>query len=168
MNRLADCCAFALLLANSTIFAARAFADENEIKLAGCLVRGEERKGYLVTNVAGEPAWQRSADATIVPGPVGTSGAVATIFYWLDDGVGLAEHVGHYIEVEGKLNGDLKNGEIKLDRQRGRTTLEVRSDGRSLTARVPQSLLVAPAGTQILVRKVDPRRVRMIAASCKG
>ena len=37
------------------------------IRLSGCLVRGHDGEGYLLTNVPGEAAWQRAADATVVP-----------------------------------------------------------------------------------------------------
>ena len=51
--------------------------------------------------------------------------------------------------------------------------MEVKSDGKTLKARVPQTLFVYPAGRRdsdpkvnVLVRKVDVRKVSMRAASC--
>jgi hypothetical protein len=103
-------------------------------------------------------------------GSVGTSGAVSSVFYWLDEHEGLDDHVGHQIEIEGELKGDLKDGEIKIDRKGDWTDVEIKSDGRSFKAKVPRSVLVIPATDaariDVLVRKVEPRRVRMLAAVC--
>jgi hypothetical protein len=147
-----------------------AAADDNDIRLSGCLVRGQDGEGYLITNVPGEAAWQRPADATVLPGPVGTSGTVSTIFYWLDKRDGLDEHVGHEVEIEGKLRGDLKDGRIRTESQGEWTNVSIEADGQSLKAKVPRSLLVVPDGSDrrvdVLVRKVEPQRVRMLAAVC--
>jgi hypothetical protein len=167
MRHLAFACVIALGCSGLAVSAA---ADDNDIRLSGCLVRGERGDGYLLTNVPGEAAWQRSGDATVVPGPVGTSGAVASIFYWLDQRDGLDEHVGHHIEIEGKLRGDLKDGEIKIDPKENWTEVEIEADGRSLKAQVPRSILLIPQGNDrklhVLVRRVEAQRVRMLAAVC--
>lgn len=145
-------------------------AADDDIRLSGCLVRGQNGEGYLLTNVPGEAAWQRAADPTVVPGPVGTAGAVSSIFYWLDEHEGLDDHVGHQIEIEGRLKGDLKDGEITIDRKDEWTDIEVKSDGRSFKAKVPRSVLVIPetdaARIDVLVRTIKPRRVKMLAAVC--
>lgn len=165
MRYLALACALAMGLN-----AAAAAADEKDIRLSGCLVRGQNGDGYLLTNVPGEAAWQRPADATVAPGPVGTSGTVSTIFYWLDKRDGLEEHVGHEIEIEGKLRGDLKDGRIRIEPQGDWTDVAIEADGQTLKAQVPRSLLVVPAGSDrqvdVLVRKVEPQKVRMLAAVC--
>lgn len=151
---------------------AAGLGQDKDVRLAGCLVRGEGGDGYLLTNVPGEAAWQQSADARVLPGPVGTSGTVSTIFYWLDARDGLEDHVGHVIEVEGRLGDELRDGEIRLERKDDWTEIEVRSAGSSLKAQVPRSLLVLPADgdtdarIDVLVRRVEPRRVRMLAPVC--
>ena len=74
-----------VLAAAAPLSHAVARADSKDIKLTGCLVRGEgDRSGYLLTNTPAEPAWQHSADANVAPSAVGTTGTYATIFYWLD------------------------------------------------------------------------------------
>jgi hypothetical protein len=167
MRYLAIVGAVAIGLASIAISAA---ADDKDIRLSGCLVRGQNGEGYLMTNVPGEAAWQRPADATVVPGPVGTSGTVSTIFYWLDKRDGLDEHVGHEIEIEGKLRGDLKDGRIRVEPQGEWTDVAIEADGQTLKAKVPRSLLVVPPGSDrrvdVLVRKVEPQKVRMLAAVC--
>jgi len=70
-------CAIALALCVS----ARGAAAADDIRLSGCLVRAQDGDGYLLTNVPGEAAWQRPGDAIVAPGPVGTSGTVASVLY---------------------------------------------------------------------------------------
>src|SRR5262245_60639127 len=84
-------------------------ADDKDIKLIGCLVKGEgDGAGYLLTNSPAEPAWQRSGDANVSPSAVGTTGTYADIFYWIDGDRDLKRNVGHRVEIEGELKGDLK------------------------------------------------------------
>jgi hypothetical protein len=147
---------------------------EDEIKLSGCLVRGEgDGAGYLLTNTTNDPAWQRSADANVAPSAVGTTGGFATIFYWLDDDDDLKKHVGHRVAIEGDLKSDLKDGEIELDRKAKWTELTVKSDGRTLKANVPHASVVTAPGSNgdakndVLVRRVDVEQVRMLDARCE-
>jgi hypothetical protein len=149
-----------------------AAAADDEIRLSGCLVRGQDGQGYLVTNVPGEAAWQQPADATVVPGPVGTSGTISSILYWLEKRDVLDNHVGHYVEIEGKLQGDLQEGQIKVTPKAEWTDVEVKADGKSMKAQVPRSVLIIPDKDKgdreldVLVRRVEPQRVRMLAAVC--
>ena len=150
--------------------AANSAAANDDIRLSGCLVRGQNRQGYLMTNVPGEAAWQRPGDAIVIPGPVGTSGTVTSILYWLEKKDGLDDHVGHFIEIEGKLQGDLQDGEIKVTPKGEWTEVEVEAGGKSLKAQVPRSVLVIPDKGErkldVLVRRVEPQRVRMLGAVC--
>lgn len=148
--------------------------DDKDVKLTGCLVKGESGDhGYLITNMPSEPASTSSARANVVPGAVGTTGAYSTIFYWLDDDDDLERHVGHRVEIEGRVKGDLKAGEIKLERKDNWTDVTVKSDGRSMKATVPNASLF-PASTHdkdrkvtALVRRVDVDHVRTVAARCE-
>ncbi len=158
-------------MAAMLLLAATVVAADDDIKLSGCLVRGHDGEGYLLTNVPGEAAWQRAADATVLPGPVGTSGTVSSILYWLGKKDGLDDHVGHHVEIEGKVLGNLQDGQIKVQPRDQWTEVEVESAGKSLKARVPRSVLIIPAkkGDQkldVLVRRVEPQRLRMLAAVC--
>lgn len=154
-----------------TAFAASAAADKT-VKLSGCLIRGEgDGAGYLLTNPPAEP-WLASSDQNVTPSGVGTSGDYATIFYWLDGHDDLREHIGHRIEIEGDLKGDVKEGEIKIVRKDSWTEMTVKADGRTMKAQVP-NMSVFPASNRdkerkgdILVRRVDVERVRMVGASC--
>jgi hypothetical protein len=144
----------------------------NLVTLTGCLIHGDH--GYLLTNAPDEPRFERADAGKIEPGPVGTSGAGSSIFYWLDDDHDLAKNIGHQVEIQGELKGDVKPGEIKIDRKRNWTTIEIKSQGRSLKADVPERLwVVSPRGVSdedkvnTLVRRVDPKHVRMLAVTCE-
>lgn len=156
-------------IALAVVVAARGEAAD-EIRLSGCLVRGQDGDGYLMTNVPGDAAWQRPGDAIVAPGPVGTSGTVASILYWLEKKDGLEEHVGHNVEIEGKLKGDLQDGHIKVTPKEQWTDVEVEAGGKSLKAQVPRSLLIIPdkgdSKFDVLVRRVEAHHVRMLAAVC--
>jgi hypothetical protein len=152
------------------LIVARASADS--VRLTGCLVKGEESdSGYLLVNPPSEPGTTRSENRSVAPGTVGTTRAFANIFYWLDNDDDLKPHVGHRVEVEGDLKGDVKDGELKVDRKDQWTEIEVKSDGREIQARVPNASLVggsdADRKTDVLVRRLDVEKVRMLDATCR-
>ena len=148
-----------------------AAAADDKVKLSGCLVRGEGDDGYLLINVPAEPAASTASSAPITPTAVGTSGSFANVFYWLDDEGDLKQHIGHQVEIEGDLKGDVKDGELKIDRKDDWTEMEIKSDGKGMKARVPNSSVVAGPSPDkkmsVLVRKVDVEKVGMLAATCK-
>ncbi len=145
-----------------------------DVTLKGCLVKGDgDGAGYLLTNTPAEPDWQRSDPARIAPDSVGTTGGFESIFYWLDDDNDLKTNVGHQVEVTGDLKGDLKDGEIRLDRKDRWTEMTVKSDGRTMKANVPNASVFAAPGddkdrkARVLVRKVDVGKVTMLAVTCE-
>jgi len=145
---------------------------DKSITLSGCLVRGEgDGAGYLLISHAFDPATASGGGAPVTPGTIGTTGDFATLFYWLDGNGDLRKHVGHRVEIEGAVKGDVKEGEMKVDRKEAWTELKVKSDGRTMTARVPQASIVAGPDPlkkfDVLVRKIDVERVRMLAADCQ-
>jgi hypothetical protein len=160
-----------LLAAVAAASIARLSATEiaaDPIKLSGCLVRGESG-GFLLTNGSNQPAWQR-ADQSVAPGAVGTTGSVATIFYWLRNDDDLKSHVGHRVEVTGELKSESEDGQIKIDRKDDWTEVEIKADGDTLKARLPH-MSVVPLGdgdrkVPVVVRKVDVDKVTMLAANC--
>jgi hypothetical protein len=161
-----------LLVCTCVVTAFVANAADKTVKLSGCLIRGEGDGGYLLTNPPAEPQLAASSDRRVAPTGLGTSGDFATIFYWLDGHDDLREHIGHRIEIEGDLKGDVKEGEIKIVRKDNWTEMTVKADGREMKAQVPNMSLF-PASNRdkerkgdILVRRVDVERVRMLGASC--
>ena len=155
----------------ATLVAVCGTVGADEIKLSGCLVRGQDGEGYLMINVPGDAAWQRPGDAIVAPGPVGTSGIVASILYWLEKKDGLDDHVGHHIEIEGRLQGELQDGHLTVTPKEQWNEIEVEADGKTLKARVPRTVLIIPDNgdrkLDVLVRRVEPRGVRMLAAECR-
>jgi hypothetical protein len=146
---------------------------DKDIKLSGCLVRGEgEGAGYFLTNTPAEPSLARTAEANVAPSALGTSGSFRTIFYWLEGDNGLKTHVGNRVEIEGTLGNQPKEGDIKVERKDKWTELTVKADGRTMKANVPHTSAM-PASkddtskSDILVRRVDVSKVRMLAASCE-
>jgi hypothetical protein len=145
----------------------------DEIKLSGCLIRGEGDGGYLLTNAPSDPAWLKGEDRQVAPSAVGTTGTFTTIFYWLDGHGDLNEHVGHRVEIEGDLKGQLKEGEIKTDRKDQWTEVTVSFDGRTMKARVPHTSIVPAADrdrdrkSDILVRRVNVEHVHMLTPTCQ-
>lgn len=169
LNSLATAAA-AIVLGGSMMTGAEARADD-PITLTGCLVRAERGEGYLVINAPREPAATSRDGDRATPGTVGTTGVFANIFYWLDDDKELAPHIGHQVQVEGDLKGQLKDGEIKIDRKDAWTELEVKADGREMKARVPNASVVAGPNPDrkmdVLVRRVDVDKVKMLDATCR-
>lgn len=150
----------------------RAAGGDEKIKLNGCLVKAEGDDGYLITNLPSEPG-STSADRNPTTTAIGTSGAYSTVFYWLKNDDDLKNHVGHRVEIEGELKGDIEEGEIKLDHKDNWTELEVKSGGDEMKARVPNAYIF-PDPTRdkdrkisTLVRKVDVDHVKMLSATCQ-
>ena len=147
-------------------------AADKRVKLSGCLIRGEgDDAGYLLANPPSEP-WLNSPGAQVTPSTLGTSGDYATNIYWLEGHGDLRSHVGHRIEVEGDLRGDVKDGEITAERKDNWTDVTVKADGRTLRAHVPNTSIFPASNrdklrkSDILVRRVDVQGVRMLAATC--
>lgn len=163
-----------LALSAPFLTGAAVLGEEKGVTLKGCLVKGDgDGAGYLLTNTPAEPAWQRSSDARIQPSTVGTAGGFESVFYWLDGDSELSKNIGHQVEVTGDLKGDLKDGEIALDRKDAWTDMTVKSDGRTMKAKVPNaSIFPSPnedkdRKAHVLVRKVDVDHVKMLAAECE-
>jgi hypothetical protein len=162
----------ALTVAASPVFVPALSADADDITLTGCLVRAEgDGDPFLLTNTPSVPALTRGNDTNVLPSGVGTSGEYRTVFYWLDGDSQLKDHVGHQVEIEGDVKGDVKEGEIKLDRKDNWTELSVKADGRSMKARVPHQSVFASGDNDrkgtVAVRRVDVEHIRMLSASCE-
>ena len=166
--------AAACTLAVSQWTATSVRAADKTVKLSGCLIRGEgDGAGYLLINPPTDASLS-SPDRQVRPSVVGTAGDYATIFYWLDGDDDLREHIGHRVEIEGELKDNVKDGEIKTERKDNWTDVTVKADGRTMKAQVPNASMFPASDrdkerkSDILVRRVDVERVRMIGASCTG
>ena len=129
-----------------------AAGGREKIKLNGCLVKAEGDDGYLITNLPSEPG-SSTADRNVATSAIGTSGAFSTVFYWLRDDDDLKDHVGHRVEIEGDLKGDIKEGEIRIDPKDNWTEIEVKAGGDEMKAKVPNAY-VFPDATRDKDRKI--------------
>ena len=145
-----------------------AMADDHDITLSGCLVQANDGDGYLVTNAPAEPAMVGTSGRDVAPNAFGSDGRFASVLYWLDDDNDLKPHVGHRVEVQGELKGDVKEGELKVDHKDKWTELEIKADGKTLHANVPHTSVVTSkdAKAPIMVRRVDVEKVKMLGATC--
>jgi hypothetical protein len=164
--------AVALCVAASTGGAtAIGHAAADPVTLTGCLVRADDGDGYLLVNTPREPAAASVEPRSTSPTTVGTAAVFTNIFYWLNKDDDLLPHVGHQVEVLGDLKGELRDGQIKIDRKDQWTEIEVESDGRDMKARVPNaSIIAAPDPDRkmaVMVRRVDVTKVRMVDAVCR-
>ena len=149
-------------------------AADKKVKLSGCLIRGDgDGDGYLLANPPTEPSLSSSSSTQKVsPSVLGTSGDYATIFYWLDGHGDMRDHIGHKVEIEGDLRDDVKDGEITTERKENWTELTVKADGKTMKAQVPNASMFPATNrdkerkSDILVRRVNVERVRMLGATC--
>lgn len=153
--------------------AVQADARDDKIKLSGCLIKADEGDGFLITNLPSEPGSASAGDRRVTTDAIGTAGSFSPVFYWLGDNDDLKKNVGRRVEVEGELKGDIKEGEIKLEPKDNWTELQVKSDGHSMKAKVPNAYIFPDATREkdrkisAMVRKVDVDHVKMVSASCQ-
>jgi len=158
----------AALMAGLLTVTQTAVAADSE-KITGCPVKGDG--GYLIVNPPMAPVSTATQRQPAEPGTVGTAGVYANVFYWLDNDDSLKPHIGHRVEVEGEIEGDVKPGEVEIDRKDQWTEIEIESDGREMKAQVPNASVVAGPNADkkidVLVKRVDVEKVRMLDAACR-
>jgi len=141
------------------------------VKLTGCLIKGEGNGGFLLINPPMEPGASSSSRGAVTPGSMGTTAMFANVFYWLEKDNDLTPHIGHRVEIEGDTKGDVKNGEMKIERKDQWTEIEVKSSGKELKARVPNTSVLPGRDDDkkidVLVRRLDADKVRMLDAICR-
>jgi hypothetical protein len=103
---------------NVTASAAPPDISEVPLTLSGCVVAGEARDSYLLTNV-------------VVDGTTITPHA----FYRFNTTKDLKNYVGRRVEVKGKADlADVDKGKVTLKTDAGKVTTSVRSERRTVTA----------------------------------
>jgi len=104
---------------NVTASAAPADIKDVPLTLSGCVVAGEAKDSYLLTNVV--------VDSTMMTPP--------NAFYRFNTTKGLKNYVGRRVEVKGKADlTDVDEGRVKLETDDGKVTTSVRSERRTVTA----------------------------------
>lgn len=148
-----------------------AWTGADPVQLTGCVVKADDGDGYLLINAPREPTASGAEPHRSAPTTVGTTPIFANIFYWLENDSDLKPHVGHQVAIEGDLKGDLRDGQLKIDRKDNWTEIKVEADGHDMKARVPNASVVpgpdADRKLSVLVRRVDVKKVRMLDAACR-
>ena len=154
---------------------------EQKVTLTGCAVKGDgDGDGFLLANSV-----EQTTRTTVTPDAAGstvsstTSTAMkpARILYWLDDDDDVvARLMGQLVEVTGEVEGDVKRGEIEVERENGMIELEIKAGGRKANvklAEVPSAIGTSgsvkdrEADLPYVVRKLDVKSAKSIAATCQ-
>lgn len=91
--------------------------DDVPLTLSGCVVAGEAKDSYLLTNVVVD----------------GTTLAAPNAFYRFNTTKGLKAYVGRRVEVRGKADlDDVDKGKVKVRTDDGKVTTEVTSERRTV------------------------------------
>lgn len=142
---------------------------DDKVTLVGCVIKGDG--GYVLSNA---DDWQSSsAGATVAS----ASSVAGRTFYWLKDDDDLEKHAGKKVEVVGKLDNEIDQAKIKVEREDGMTEIEFKADGESkVTIKTPDSLTaVGTSGTasdrekthRVTIRKIDVKSVKVLASTCQ-
>jgi hypothetical protein len=97
--------------------------------------------------------------------------------HWLKDDDDLEKHAGHKVEVVGKLDNEIDQGKIKIERKDGMARIEFQADGESkVTIKTPEPLTtVGTSGAapdrdktrRVSIRKIDVKSVKVLASTCQ-
>ena len=129
------------------------------VTLQGCVVAGDKKDTYVLGNVREWPM------ATTDMGKHGRR------MYWIDKkGDDMKEHLGHQIQVTGKIT-DVKKSEIEMEdsaRKNG-LVVEIEGPGRNVETTAANAGVAANHGTEdipitLLMLKVE--ELKMLSSSC--
>ena len=143
--------------------AANATAVANQDKkspIVGCAVKGTgDGDGFLLARDP-DPATR------------------ARVLYWLDDDDDEVQAMmGQLVEITGDVGDDVKRGEIKVEREKDMVKLEINAAGRKATVKLAETPAAISAETSgkdrdeklsYVVRKLDVKSAKIVAASCGG
>jgi hypothetical protein len=179
--KLISMCATALALsfvavAGQTSLDARA---QEKVTITGCAVKGTgDGDGFLLANsVEQTTRTTPSTTGSTVSSSTTTEMKATRVLYWLDDDDDEVQKLmGQLVEVTGEVEGDVKRGEIAVERENGMIELEIKAGDRKATvtlADVPSAIGTAGSvkdrETELpyVVRKLDVKSAKSVAASCK-
>jgi len=159
----------------------RAAEGQEKVTLTGCAVKGDgDGDGFLLANSV-----EQTTRTTTAPTATGSTVSSTTtnemksarILYWLDDDDDeVAKLMGQLVEVTGEVEGDVKRGEIEVERENGMIELEIKADGRKANVKladVPSAIGTAGSVKDrevelpYVVRKLDVKSAKSIAPSCR-
>jgi hypothetical protein len=97
-------------------------ASDVPLTLSGCVIPGDAKDSFLVTNVTVD----------------GTTAAPANAFYRLDDSKKLRDHVGHRVEINGVADlDDHDKGKVTIKEKDGKVRTEITSERKTVKAEQP-------------------------------
>lgn len=144
--------------------ASLASANDPEITVTGCIVRGQDG-GFLIADLGARTSTAAPA-ATI-----GTTGKAARVLYLLKDDDDWKEHAGHRVELTGEVEGKVEEGKIEVERKDDGIEVEIESDGKKVKALLPhwtagivsdKPVTEKEVETKYLVHKIDVKHVKML------
>lgn len=153
---------FVLSLGPSTFAAGD--KDHARLTLTGCVVAGDGKDSYMLTNV--------------VVGGQDSGRAPENAFYRLESTKNLKSHVGHQVELSGTADlSDLDKGTLKIKTdEQGKSTASIDADGKKVTVPVDKDSGLVPAvmvgsegsmKTEIATYKFKTSKIRMIGDRCR-
>jgi hypothetical protein len=143
---------------------------DDKVTLVGCVIKGDG--GYVLSNADG---WVSSSPAGSSTTVASASNVAGRIFYWLKDDDDLEKHAGRKVEVVGKLDKEIDQARIKVERDDGMTKIEFKADGESkVTIKAPETFTsVGTSGAdrektqRVAIRKIDVKSVKVLASTCQ-
>lgn len=154
-------------------------AQDQKVTITGCAVKGTgDGDGFLLANsVEQTTRTTPSATGSTVSSSTTTELKPARVLYWLDDDDDeVQKFMGQLVEVTGEVEGDVKRGEIAVERENGMIELEIKAGDRKATVKladVPSAIgtsgSVKDRETELpyIVRKLDVKSAKSIAPSCQ-
>lgn len=152
---------------------------QEKVTITGCAVKGTgDGDGFLLVNsVEQTTRTTPSATGATVSSTTTTEMKSARVLYWLDDDDDEVQKLmGQLVEVTGEVEGDVKRGEIAVERENGMIELEIKAGDRKATVKladVPSAIgtsgSVKDRETELpyVVRKLDVKSAKSIAPTCQ-
>lgn len=145
---------------------------DDKVTLVGCVIKGDG--GYVLSNADGWESFSPGVASTTV---ASASNVAGRTFYWLKDDDDLEKHAGRKVEVVGKLDNEIDQGKIKVEREDGLVKIEFKADGEpKVTIKAPEPLTtVGTSGAvpdrekthRVAIRKIDVKSVKVLASTCQ-
>jgi hypothetical protein len=130
--------------------------DEVPLTLSGCVVAGEAKGSYLLTNVTVE----------------GSTMAPPNAFYRFNTAKALKDYVGRRVEVTGEADlDDVDKGKVKVRTDDGNVRTEVKSEGR--TVKVDDHVWFGSIGAvkldaEVATYKFNVKSVKPLEGNCSN
>ena len=145
---------------------------DDKVTLVGCVIKGDG--GYVLSNTDGWEPYAPGAASTTVASASSVGGRT---FYWLKDDDDLETHAGRKVQVSGKLDNEIDQARIKVERDDRTTKIEFKADGEhKVTVKLAEPLTsVGTSGGdgdrekthRVAIRKIDVKSVKVLASSCQ-